>query len=71
MCPICFASAAWIITSGASVLGATAGGVTIVRDKKISTRVCKAFRGAKVLKIQERTEKGEIHGQDGDRHAAR
>jgi len=32
MCPVCFSSVAWLITGGVSVLGATAGGVAIVRD---------------------------------------
>jgi hypothetical protein len=39
MCPVCFSSVAWLVTGGASVLGATAGEVAIVRDRKIATRI--------------------------------
>jgi hypothetical protein len=34
MFPVCFSSVAWLIAGGVSVLGATAGGVAIVRDWK-------------------------------------
>ena len=34
MCPVCLTSMAWLITGGVSVLGATAGGVAIVRDRR-------------------------------------
>jgi len=38
MCPACFSSMAWLITGGVSALGgAAAGGVAIVRDRKIVT----------------------------------
>jgi hypothetical protein len=35
---------AWLITGGVSVLGATAGGVAIVRDRKIATRILKTWK---------------------------
>ena len=44
MCPVCFSSVAWLITGGVSVLGATAGGVAIVRDRKIATRISKIWK---------------------------
>ena len=44
MCPVCFSSMAWLITGGVSVLGATAGGVAIVRDRKIATRISKIWK---------------------------
>jgi len=44
MCPVCFSSVAWLITGGVSVLGATAGGVAIVRDRKIATRISKIWQ---------------------------
>jgi hypothetical protein len=44
MCPVCFSSVAWLITGGVSVLGATAGGVTIVRHRKIPTRISKVWK---------------------------
>jgi hypothetical protein len=36
MCPVCFSSVAWLITGGVSVVGTTAGGIAIVRDRKIA-----------------------------------
>jgi hypothetical protein len=44
MCPVCFSSVAWLITGGVSVLGATAGGLAMVRDRKIATRISKIWR---------------------------
>jgi len=44
MCPVCLSSVAWLITGGVSVLGATAGGVAIVRDRKIATRISKIWK---------------------------
>jgi hypothetical protein len=44
MCPVCFSGVAWLITGGVSVLGATAGGVAIVRDRKIATRISKIWK---------------------------
>ena len=44
MCPVCFSSVAWLITGGVSVLGATAGGVAIVRNRKIATRISKIWK---------------------------
>jgi hypothetical protein len=44
MCPVCFSSVARLITGGVSVLGATAGGVAIVRDRKIATRISKIWK---------------------------
>jgi hypothetical protein len=44
MCPVCFSSVAWLITGGISVLGATAGGVTIVRYRKIDRRISKIWK---------------------------
>jgi hypothetical protein len=41
MCPVCFSSVAWLITGGLSMLGASAGGVAVVRDGKIATRSSK------------------------------
>jgi hypothetical protein len=78
MCPVCFASVAWLITGGVSVLGGTAGGVAIVRDRKIATSISKIwnastreplpsdreFRGPKtnVEAVQDRIATGEAHG---------
>ena len=42
MCPICFSSVAWFITSGVAVLGAATGGITIFRDRKIARPTSKA-----------------------------
>jgi hypothetical protein len=44
MCPVCFSSVAWLITDSVSVLGATAGGIAIVRDRKIATRISKIWK---------------------------
>jgi hypothetical protein len=44
MCPVCLSSVAWLITDGVSVLGATAGGVAIVRDRKSATRISKIWK---------------------------
>jgi hypothetical protein len=44
MCPVCLCSAAWLMTGGISVLGGTAGGVAIVRDRKIATRISKIWK---------------------------
>jgi hypothetical protein len=44
MCPVCFSSVDWLITGGVFVLGATAGGVAIVRDRKIATRISKIWK---------------------------
>jgi hypothetical protein len=44
MCPVCSSSVAWLITGGVSVLGATDGGVAIVRDRKIATRISKIWK---------------------------
>lgn len=44
MCPVCFSSVAWLITGGVSVLGATAGGVAMVRERKIATRISKIWK---------------------------
>jgi hypothetical protein len=44
MCPVCFSSVAWVITGGVSVLGACAGGVAIVRDRRIATRISKPWK---------------------------
>jgi len=44
MCPVYFSSVAWLITGGVSVLGATAGGVAIVRDRKIATRISRIWK---------------------------
>jgi hypothetical protein len=44
MCPVCFSSVAWLITGGVSVLGATAGGVAIVRDRTIAIRISKIWK---------------------------
>src|ERR1700730_14886241 len=44
MCRVCFSSVARLITGGVSVLGATAGGVAIVRDRKIATRISKIWK---------------------------
>jgi hypothetical protein len=44
MCPVCFSSVAWLITGGVSVLGATAGGIAIVRDRKIATRISRIWK---------------------------
>ena len=44
MCPVCFSSVAWLITGGVFVLGATAGGVAIVRDRKIATKISKIWK---------------------------
>jgi hypothetical protein len=79
MCPVCFSSVAWLITGGVSVLGATAGGVAIVRDRKIATRISKiwklrtreplpsglVFRGLKTNVESEK--KGEITWQQAKR----
>jgi hypothetical protein len=79
MCPVCFSSVAWLITGGVSVLGATAGGVAIVRDRKIATRISKiwklrtreplpsglVFRGLKTNVESEN--KGEIRWQQAKR----
>jgi hypothetical protein len=79
MCPVCFSSVAWLITGGVSVLGATAGGVAIVRDRKIATRISKiwklrtreplpsglVFRGLKTNVESEK--KGEIRWQQAKR----
>jgi hypothetical protein len=76
MCPVCFSSVAWLITDSVSVLGATAGGVAIVRARKIATRISKisklrtreplpssvVFRGPKTLAVQERIGTGDTHG---------
>jgi hypothetical protein len=70
---------AWLITGGVSVLGATAGGVAIVRDRKIATRISKiwklrtreplpsglVFRGLKTNVESEN--KGEIRWQQAKR----
>jgi hypothetical protein len=79
MCPVCLSSVAWLITGGVSVLGATAGGVAIVRDRKIATRISKiwklrtreplpsglVFRGLKTNVESEK--KGEITWQQAKR----
>jgi len=44
MCPVCIGSVAWLITSGVSGVGATAGGVAIVRHRKIATRISKIWK---------------------------
>ena len=44
MCPACFSSVAWLLTSGISVLGGTAGGLAIVRDRKIATSISKVWK---------------------------
>jgi hypothetical protein len=44
MCPVCFTGVAWLITGGVSVLGATAGGMTIVRNRKVTTRISKIWK---------------------------
>lgn len=44
MCPVCFGSVAWLITGGVSGLGATAGGLAIVRYKRIAARNAKHGR---------------------------
>ena len=76
MCPVCIGSVAWLITGGVSGLGATAGGVAIVRDRKIAARISKiwklgtreplpsgrVFRGPKTLAVQERIETGDTNG---------
>jgi hypothetical protein len=70
---------AWLITGGVSVLGATAGGVAIVRDRKIATIISKiwklrtreplpsglVFRGLKTNVESEK--KGEITWQQAKR----
>jgi hypothetical protein len=78
MCPICFGSVAWLITDSVSVLAATAGGVAVVRDRKIATRISQIWklrtreplpssvvlRGSKTLAVQERIGTGDTHGQE-------
>lgn len=44
MCPVCLSGAAWLITEGVSVLGATAGGAAIVRDRKIASKISKIWK---------------------------
>ena len=75
MCPVCLGSVAWLITGGVSGLGVTAGGVAIVRDRKITARISKiwkmgtrellpsgrVFRGPKTLAAQERIGTGDTH----------
>jgi hypothetical protein len=84
MCPVCFGSVAWLITGGVSGLGATVGGVAIVRDRKIAARISKIwklgtreplpsglFKVPRRLAVQERIGTGETHGQEQcKRHAA-
>jgi hypothetical protein len=79
MCPVCFSSVAWLITGGVSVLGATAGGVAIVGDRRIATGISKiwklrtcaplpsglVFRGLKTNVESEN--KGEIRWQQANR----
>ena len=73
MCPVCIGSVAWLITGGVSGLGATAGGVAIVRDRKIAARISKIWKpgtreplpsGPKTLAVEERIGTGDTHGQE-------
>ena len=76
MCPVCIGSVAWLITGGVSGLGAAAGGVAIVRDRKIAARISKIWklgtreplpsglvsRGPKTPAVQERIGTGDTNG---------
>src|SRR5690242_13781034 len=44
VCPACLGSVVWLSTGGVSGLGATAGEVTIVRDRKIAARISKIWK---------------------------
>ena len=62
MCPVCLTSVAWLIADGVSVLGATAGGVAIVRDTKLAAGISKLWKPEPLPSgSQQRT--GETHGQ--------
>jgi hypothetical protein len=78
MCPVCLGSVAWLVTSGVSGLGATAGGIAIARDRRIAARISKigklwtrqslpaglVWRGPQTLTVSERTGTGETDGHE-------
>lgn len=78
MCPVCSSSVAWLITGGVSGLGATGGGIAILRYGKLAAgtskiwklRLASHFRqawgldGPKKLAMQERPKTGETYGQE-------
>jgi len=62
MCPVCLTSVAWLIADGVSVLGATAGGVAIVRDTKLAAGISKLWK-PEPLSSRSEAATGVQHGQ--------
>jgi hypothetical protein len=75
MCPVCLGSVAWLIAGGVSGLGTAAGGVAIVRRRRMADKASKigksiprswslASGGSQTQEVQIRKLTGDTHGKE-------